>query len=87
MARLILDDGGKRRAFKLNPGRMTIGSGEGATLRLDSGDVAEVHAELRAATFCLEPQGDTPFRSQVFECLVRSSPPGTVGANPASRWP
>ena len=48
---------------------------------------AEVHAELRAATFCLEPQGDTPFRSQVFECLVRSSPPGTVVANPASRWP
>ena len=48
---------------------------------------AEVHAELRAATFCLEPQGDTPFRSQVFECLVRCSPPGTVGANPASPWP
>jgi hypothetical protein len=47
MARLILDDGGARRAFKLNPGRMTIGSGEAATLRLASGDVAEVHAELR----------------------------------------
>jgi hypothetical protein len=47
MARLILDDGGKRRAFKLNPGRMTIGSGEGATLRLESPDVAETHAELQ----------------------------------------
>ena len=36
---------------------------------------AEVHAALRDATFCLEPQGDTPFRSQVFECLISGSIP------------
>jgi len=30
----------------------------------------EVHAELRDSIFCLEPQGDTPMRSQVFECLL-----------------
>jgi hypothetical protein len=47
MARLILDENGKRRAFKLNNGRMTLGSGEGCTLRLQSDGVADVHAELR----------------------------------------
>jgi len=31
---------------------------------------AAVHAELRDATFCLEPQGDTPTRPQLFECLL-----------------
>lgn len=47
MARLILDENGKLRTFKLNNGRMTLGSGEGCTLRLQSEDVADVHAELR----------------------------------------
>lgn len=46
MARLILEDGGQRRAFRVNPGKLTIGSGEGAALKLSSTDVAEVHAEL-----------------------------------------
>lgn len=49
MARLILEDGGQRRAFRVNPGKLTIGSGEGAILRLSSSDVAEVHAELVVA--------------------------------------
>ena len=31
---------------------------------------ADVHAELRHAQFCLEPQGDTPTRSQIFESLL-----------------
>ena len=30
----------------------------------------QVHEKLRKATFCLEPQGDTPTRSQIFECLL-----------------
>ncbi len=46
MARLIVDEGGQRRAFKLGEGVLTIGSGEQARLRLASGDVADVHAEL-----------------------------------------
>lgn len=47
MARLILDENGKRRAFKLNNGRLSVGSGESNALTLSSPDVAEVHAELR----------------------------------------
>ncbi len=47
MARLILDEGGNLRAFKLNDGRMTLGSGESCTLKLVSEEVADVHAELR----------------------------------------
>ncbi len=47
MARLILDEGDKRRAFKLNDGRLTIGSSDAATLTLTVDDVADVHAELR----------------------------------------
>ncbi|MAF64314.1 MAG: hypothetical protein CMJ84_01470 [Planctomycetes bacterium] len=46
MARLTLEEGGTHRAFKLNPGKITIGSAEACTLRLSSADVAEVHAEL-----------------------------------------
>ena len=46
MAKLILEEGGKRRRFRLNEGKLTIGSGEAATLTLESDDVAEVHAEL-----------------------------------------
>ncbi|MCP3916847.1 MAG: hypothetical protein GY711_14950 [bacterium] len=46
MARLILTEGDQRRRFRLNPGTLTIGSGETATLTLASDEVAEVHAEL-----------------------------------------
>ena len=46
MARLIVEEGGKARRFKLNPGTLTIGSGESATLTLESSELAEVHAEL-----------------------------------------
>ena len=47
MARLILDENGTRRAFKLNSGRLTVGSADSATLTLSAPDVAEVHAELQ----------------------------------------
>lgn len=46
MNRLILEEGGARRAFRVNKGKLSIGSGEGCTLKLASTDVAEVHAEL-----------------------------------------
>jgi hypothetical protein len=46
MARLILEEGGARRAFKVGEGRLTIGSGQACALRLSSPGVAEVHAEL-----------------------------------------
>ncbi|MCB9913841.1 MAG: hypothetical protein H6828_01680 [Planctomycetes bacterium] len=49
MARLILDENGERRAFKLRDGKLTLGSGQGCTLTLSSPDVAEVHAELELA--------------------------------------
>ncbi len=46
MARLILEEGGERRAFRFDHGKLTIGSGEGCTLTLKSPDVAEVHCDL-----------------------------------------
>ena len=46
MARLILEEGGQRRAFRVNEGKLTIGSSESCTLTLASPDVAEIHAEL-----------------------------------------
>jgi predicted negative regulator of RcsB-dependent stress response len=46
MTRLILEEGGKRRAFKVGDGVITIGSGPNAALKLASGGVAELHAEL-----------------------------------------
>lgn len=46
MTRLMVDEGGARRSFKVGDGVLTIGSGEGAALRLKSTDVAELHAEL-----------------------------------------
>jgi len=46
MARLILEEGGERRAFRFQKGKLTIGSGEGCTLTLKSPDVAEVHCDL-----------------------------------------
>lgn len=49
MARLILEEAGTRRAFKIGEGRLTIGSGQGCALRLGSPDVADVHAELEVS--------------------------------------
>src|SRR5688572_17173215 len=46
MTRLVVEEGGKRRAFKVGDGVITIGSGAGATLKLVSTKVAEVHAEI-----------------------------------------
>jgi hypothetical protein len=46
MARLTLDENGAKRRFKLNPGKLTIGGGDGATLKLASNNVADLHAEL-----------------------------------------
>jgi hypothetical protein len=46
MTRLVVEEGGKRRAFKVGDGVITIGSGAGATLKLASPKVAEVHAEI-----------------------------------------
>jgi len=58
MARLILEEGGQRRAFRVRDGVMTIGSSESCTLTLVSEDVAEVHAELeiREGTLILRPK-------------------------------
>jgi hypothetical protein len=46
MTRLIVDDGGQRRAFKIQDGRLTVGSGPDASLRLAGGDVADLHLDL-----------------------------------------
>lgn len=46
MTRLIVDDGGQRRAFKIQDGRLTVGSGPDATVRLATGDVADLHLDL-----------------------------------------
>jgi len=58
MARLIVEEGGRTRRFRLNEGTLTIGSGGAATLTLASADVAEVHAELeyRAGRAVLRPR-------------------------------
>ena len=46
MTRLMVEEGGSRRSFKVGDGVLTIGSAEGAALRLKSSNVAELHAEL-----------------------------------------
>ncbi len=46
MARLIVEEGGKRRAFRVGDGVLTIGTGQEAKLKVSSTDVAEIHAEL-----------------------------------------
>jgi hypothetical protein len=46
MTRFVVEEGGKRRAFKASEGVLTIGSGERAMLKLASPGVADVHAEL-----------------------------------------
>ena len=59
MARLTLEEGGAARSFRVGDGVLTIGSGEGARLRLTSEGVAEIHAEL-------EVQGE--------RCVLRPRP-------------
>lgn len=49
MARLILEEGGERRAFRFDQGKLTIGSGDACTLTLKSPDVAEIHCDLEFA--------------------------------------
>ena len=49
MARLILEEGGERRAFRFDQGKLTIGSGDACTLTLKSPDVAETHCDLEFA--------------------------------------
>ena len=46
MVRLIVEEQGARRAFRLGEGTLKVGSGAAAQLRLQSGDVADVHAEI-----------------------------------------
>ncbi len=44
--RLIVEDGGKKRTFKVTPGKLSIGSGVNAQLKLSGESIAEDHAEL-----------------------------------------
>jgi hypothetical protein len=46
MTKLIVEEGGARRAFRMGKGVLTVGSGAAARLRLASPGVAEVHFEL-----------------------------------------
>ncbi len=46
MAKLILEEGGARRAFRVRSGKLTIGSADSCTLTLASSGVAEHHATL-----------------------------------------
>ena len=46
MARLILEEGGAKRAFRFQEGKLTIGSGEGCALTLSSPDIAEIHCDI-----------------------------------------
>ncbi len=46
MAKLIVEEGGARRVFRMGKGVLTVGSGAEARLRLSSPDVAEIHFEL-----------------------------------------
>lgn len=46
MVRLIVDDAGKRRAFNVGEGRLSVGSGQEAKLRLESAGIASVHVEI-----------------------------------------
>ncbi len=46
MSKLIVEEGGQRRAFKIGQGILTVGSGAEARLQLTSPDVAEIHLEI-----------------------------------------
>jgi FHA domain len=58
MAKLYVEEGGRRRAFRVREGRLSLGAGEACTLRLESPDVADVHAEieLREGRVTLAPR-------------------------------
>lgn len=62
MARLIVRDGDRRKAYRIQKGRLTIGSGEEARLRLESEGVAETHAvlEVRDGRARLVPHPGAP---------------------------
>ena len=65
MAKLILEENGKRRAFNLGDGVLSVGAGEEAKLRLAVSDVADVHVdlELRGTTLTLRPRtGESALR-------------------------
>jgi len=44
--KLIVEEAGQRRQFKIGLGTLTVGSGEEARLKLSASDIAEVHLEL-----------------------------------------
>lgn len=46
IVRLVVDEGGVRRSFRMGKGVLTVGSGAEARLRLASSEVAEIHFEL-----------------------------------------
>ena len=46
MAKLILEESGKRRAFRVGDGVLSVGSGAEAKLRVEAPDIAEIHFEL-----------------------------------------
>jgi len=62
MARLIVRDGERRKAYRIQKGRLTIGSGAEARLRLESEGVAEEHAvlEVRDGRARLVPHPGAP---------------------------
>lgn len=47
MARLIVEEGGRRRAFKVGNGILTLGTGAEARLKVTASDVAEIHVEVQ----------------------------------------
>jgi hypothetical protein len=66
MPRLIVDDSGAKRAFRLGTGRLTIGSDPGAKLRLSASGVSAQHAILRVdeSGVFLEAQSEVEFAGQ-----------------------
>lgn len=58
MVRLIVDEGGTRRAFRLGDGVLTVGAGVEARLKLTGDGIAEVHAEIemRGGSALLRPR-------------------------------
>lgn len=46
MTKMILEAGGRRREFELGDGRLTLGSGESASLRVKARDLADIHLEV-----------------------------------------
>jgi len=63
MARLIVDEGGQARRYRLKDGRLSIGSGEAASLSLSASGLEELHAYLtirgQEATLEIVADGET----------------------------